>query len=463
MARFQQQQINRDKFVLSVIILERFVTRFFSEKMGILPGWTSFLDIPLLAVFFVYVAFITRQQTNDTGKTGFGALGLFLLIDIALSALVNLDRLHPGAFTLFIIGFLEPLIYMGLAYLLSPKEEVSQFLIKLLIFIGWLQILVVAVLDVPRFLVTRNPDFITGTFGENPYQLVFFLMTWNVLILSGPAQRGRASFFRGVGIVIVQIMVLVIILLAQFRSIIFFAVFTWALTYVVISRDTRRALVNATVGVILFIALFAAVNRWLPELKYQDLLELNSRASEVIESGKVQSILNFQRLVYDQPQVLLIGTGPGTYVSRGFETFSIVGGRETANQLYRQWFGTELYRTDVADRYVIPILGRFAFGAGTTATPWFSYLALLAELGLPGTFIVLVIYGKAIWFCWQNNKVEGSIAILARWVFIGLVLLLQMASLGNWLEVSRLTVPLWTVFGIMLAQVYAARDGQPTP
>ena len=35
---------------------------------------------------------------------------------------------------------------------------------------------VVALIDLPLFLATHNPDKVSGTFGENAYQLVIFLL-----------------------------------------------------------------------------------------------------------------------------------------------------------------------------------------------------------------------------------------------------------------------------------------------
>lgn len=443
-----------DKLILGSIILDRFVTRLFSEKLGWLPNWTNFLDYPLLVVFAVYVLLSLRERRKPSG---FAPLmwGLFMIFGV--SALANLDRLHPGAVTLFFVGLFEPLAYMALAYALVPRQEVLNFLVKVLFFVGWLQITVVLLMDLPRFLVTGNPDVISGTFGENAYQMTFVLMAWNALILSGkPAGRFRDLWFLGV--VGLQGLILGIILLAQFRAFIPFALITWGLTYVIVNRAPGRAIVGAGLGVGLFLTAFFVVNAWFPELKYGEFLELSSRRDEVIRAGKVQSVLNFFDLVDAQPQVLLIGTGPGTYASRGFRTFSIAGKTDAANIFYRDAFHADFYVTDVAARYVLPVANLYAFGSATTAVPWFSFLSIPAELGLFGLALVLAIYGKAIRLAFRAMHRPNSQGMLARWAFIALILLLQMAFIENWLEVSRLTVPVWIVFGVVLAQSHADKS-----
>lgn len=462
--RLEQSRTRLDKWVLAAILLERFLTRFFSDKLALLPGWANFLDYPLLILFAMYVFATSRERkrTHTARGSGFELLTLALVVNILISALFNLDRLHPGAFFLFIVGFLEPLAYMLLAYALTPRLETFTFLVKILFFVGWLQIAVVLLVDFPQFLVFRNPDVISGTFGENPYQMVFYLLTWNVLVLSSkPPNRLRVLWLLGVSIL--QGVILAVILLAQFRAIIPFAAVTWALTSFLITRRRSLAIVAGGFSLAIFTVFFLGVNYLLPELKYNDVLQLTERRDEFVASGKVQAVFNFMDLVAEQPQVLVFGTGPGTYASRGFRTFSIAGKGDVANQAYRKLFNSDYYATDVATKYVLPTAGMFAFGASSTAVPWFSFLALPAELGLPGLFLVLVIYGIAVHKSWPVASHQGPVQLLARWVIVAMLLLMQMAFLENWLENSRLTVPVWTIFGVVLAYLHQTKEVTAVP
>ena len=125
-------RIRADGLILSGIILVCFVTRLFSEKLGWLPGWTNFLDYPLLVVFAVYVLLSLRKRRISVKPSGFAPLiwGLFMIFGV--SALANVNRLHLGAVTLFFVGLFEPLAYMALAYALAPRQEVLKFLVKVL-------------------------------------------------------------------------------------------------------------------------------------------------------------------------------------------------------------------------------------------------------------------------------------------------------------------------------------------
>jgi hypothetical protein len=455
----EQRQITRDKWWLVAIILERFVTRLFSDKLGLLPGWTNFLDYPLLILFGIHVMYSVRYRPFLKATTGFGALVAGLFVVFGISALANLPRLHPGALSLFAIGLLEPLVYMALVYRLAPSREIAGALIKALFFIGWLQIAIVFFMDLPVFLATLNPDYISGTFGGNAYQLTFFLLAWNALILSQPP-TARFRALRLAGIVLLQIIIIIIFLLAQFRALMPFAFLTWILTYFLTNRRWSKGLIAAIFGVCIFILLFSWVDILFPNLRWAEVLQLSSRSEETQQSGKVQSMLNFGKLLADQPQVLAVGTGPGTYASRGFRTFSIAGTDDTANQLYRRLFRTDYYETDVANQYVLPLTTSFAFGSATAASPWYSFLSIPAELGMPGLILVLAIYGKAIHICWKLARQSGPVVALARWVLIAMVLLLQMSFLENWLEVSRVTVPVWAIFGFVLAQARLGGDSE---
>jgi hypothetical protein len=455
-AHKERVQLARDKWWLAAIILERFVTRLFTEKFELLPGWAKFLDYPMLLLFAAYVIYTTRQRPATRTGTGFGVLIFGFIFIVAISSVANLERLHLGAAGLFVVNLLEPLAFMGLAYTLAPKQSeeakqsLAEFLVKILLFVGWLQIAVVLVLDLPTFLVTRNPDVISGTFAGNAYQLTFFLLTWNVLILS-KRRPGKLSPPQLLGILLLQALIIVIILLAQFRSILPFAALTWVLTYFLVSHRPSTKIVGVALGVPMMAVLFLQVGALFPELRLEAFQQLSNRTDEIYQSGKVQSVVNFTQLISEQPQVILVGTGPGTYASRGFQTFSIVGRRDLPNQLYREYFRTDYYVTDVAARYTLPVANLFAFGSATAAVPWFSYLAIPAELGIVGLLMVLAIYISAIRYCWKVSWEQNVMAILARWVLIGMVLLLQMAFLENWLEVSRVTVPVWLVFGVVLA------------
>ncbi len=436
--------------MLGAIVLERFVTRLFTNKLSLLPGWANFLDYPILIGFALYVLFTARRRPAIQRRSGFEPLALGLVFVMAISTFFNLDRLHPGAASLFVVGLLEPLAFMFLAYALQPGREIAAFLVKVLLWVGWLQIAVVLFLDLPIFLATRNPDAVSGTFGGNAYQMTFFLMTWNVIILSRPSAP-RYRFVRLLGIVMLQGLIVVIILLAQFRALLPFIFLTWVLTYLVVSGRVARGLVAAFVGAALMVGLFYAVDALLPELKWREVFQVPGRADEVYESGKVQAIINYGRLIESRPEVLVVGTGPGTYASRGFRTFSVAGRDDLANQFYRDFFNSDHYVTDVAALYTLPVATLFAFGASTTAAPWFSYLALPAELGFAGLVLVAIIYLKAIRNCWIASKNRGTVRVLAQWTLIALALLLQMAFLENWLEVSRLTVPVWLAAGVVRA------------
>ena len=365
-----------------------------------------------------------------------------------IATLFNIPRLHLPAALLFVVGLLEPIAYLFLVLRLSPAQPVREFIVRLLIAIGWMQILIVAVLDLPVYIASGDPDVISGTFGQNAYQLVFYLLTWNALILSRAKKQNRSML----AMIPVQFITLLIILLAQFRAFIPSVFLTWAITYFLIYGISIRTFRLSAIGLAAVVGLFLVINLAIPLLKYQEVLDLGNRMDEVVQSGKVQTVLAYGQLVSDDPKVLLVGTGPGTMLSRGFRVFSIYGEREFANQLVQQRGGGEPYISDVAETYILPITSRdfYAFGSQTTTDPWISHLAVLTELGLAGFVVVMALYGRALSAARRAANIRDS--DLGRWLFIAIIVLLQLAFLGEWLEVSRLTVPIWLVTALIVVE-----------
>ncbi len=90
------------------------------------------------------------------------------------------------------------------------------------------------------------------------------------------------------------------------------------------------------------------------------------------------------------------------------------------------------------------------FGSGTIDGPFNSYVALLAEVGVVGFALYAAIYyrvskkvlaaGQKAWG--ERNSELFAISLAA---ICGLLTLFEMAFLDNWLEASRVTIPLWLV------------------
>ena len=111
------------------------------------------------------------------GVTSFAFLSLCVV-----SAVVNSGRIAPAPCSCSSTASLAPLGIYAAVYRLWPSGN-TAVLSRTIVWLGIVQLLVVAFIQLPRFLSSENPDAISGTFGTNAYQLVFFLLMFVALLV----------------------------------------------------------------------------------------------------------------------------------------------------------------------------------------------------------------------------------------------------------------------------------------
>ena len=119
--------------------------------------------------------------------------------------------------------------------------------------------------------------------------------------------------------------------------------------------------------------------------------------------------------------------------------------------------GGRTYRTDVSAKYVEPKLegGDVVDGSRAVSSPLSSYVATMAEVGLVGFALIVLVYVRALTQA-ARMALSGLRAAAARdplpaiafGTTVAFLLLLQMALLENWLEVTRLTFLAWGLLAV---------------
>ena len=227
--------------------------RFFTEVIGVLPRALNFVDIPLFGLLVIVAATgeprpRTRGRLRDTS----GAL-LFVAI-CAVATISNPSRVELAPVLVFIYGFAAPLGVYWAAYRLWPAGHALN-MSRLIVAIGITQIAVVVLIDLPRFLSSSNPDEVSGTFGTNAYQLVFFLLVFSA-VLAGIFTYEQGKRVVAPFVPALFVAVLGIVFLAQFRALIFTMFVTLAiLTAILGSARFRGVAVSAFVVVAFLVAL----------------------------------------------------------------------------------------------------------------------------------------------------------------------------------------------------------------
>ena len=450
-----RRQTGRDLVLSSIGLLV--LIRFFTEIVPVLPRAANFIDVPI----FVVLALAGALRSSGERRLGSARLPLavpvFLFIALcAVSVVVNPSRVEPGPALVFVYGFLGPIGVYAAAYRLWPAGRALS-LSRLLVGLTVVQLLVVFVVDVPRFLSSGNPDVISGTFGTNAYQLVFFLLVTTGLvaaIFTHEKERLTAKLAP-----VFFVLILATILLAQYRSLLATTVVTVVLIAIVLRRRARGIISGALIAISLAFT-FSYVASNFPVLRFASTLSTLHNSPGYYASQRVKAASSVLNLYTDEPRSIVTGTGPGTFSSRAWYTFAFVNAKSSSNvqgPYVAALTGGNAYHTDVSDKYVLPRLRSSTVIQGSRAVtaPFSSYLSLLAEVGLPGFLLLIGMYlwatARALKMTAQSLRQAGPrdpLPALLLASAVAFTVLLQMAFLENWLEVTRVTFLAWILLAV---------------
>jgi hypothetical protein len=162
----------------------------------------------------------------------------------------------------------------------------------------------------------------------------------------------------------------------------------------------------------------------------------------------------------DMPATVAIGSGPGTYSSRAWQTFAGADSTSRSNvagDYATSLTGGHVYSTDVSEKYVEPQIERGSVQQGSRAisNPYSSYASLMAEVGLLGAALIVSVYVGALVRLWRMasrllraRRPGDPLPALIIATFVAFLTLLQMAFLENWFEVTRITFVIWMMFAV---------------
>jgi transcriptional regulator with XRE-family HTH domain len=443
------------------------IVRFFTEVVPVVPRAANFIDIPIVAVLVVAALFRPpARESRDLLSRWVPALAVAFLALSAVSAVVNPSRVDIAPALVFVYGVLSPLLVYGAVRRLWPVGR-ALAASRLLIALGVVQIVVVALIDIPRFVGANNPDDITGTFGTNAYQLVFFLLLFVSLLAGIYTYERQRLVARFVPILIA--LSLVTIVLAQYRALLVTTGLVLLLCAVILGGRRSRGVIAAGTAVAAFMAALAFGAAKLPILKLDQTLNQDPAS---IASQRVKIAGQVERLYNDEPQFIITGTGPGTFSSRGWQTFAGSEANSESNvagSYALKLTGGHAYRTDVSDRYVQPLLerrGGEVAGSRAVKSPYSDYIAVAAEVGFLGLLILALIYVGAFIAALRRTIAavrsplpSDPLPALLLTTTIAFFALLQMGLLDNWLEVTRLTFIAWALLAISTKE-FDARIGR---
>lgn len=453
-------------FILGTFVV--FLTsRLFSETLGVLPKAVDLIDL----VFIPIVAFLALISGHTRNVDWLVQRRIFLLVVLfvvvwGVSIVANLERTHLPVASLYAFGILEgPVLYLAMNSLIRDKERFTRQTAKFIYIMVLVEAAAVVLISLPLFLATRNPDLVSGTFGNNPYQFSAFLIVMGGFFL-GMIQDNRRSRIYGIAI---QGGIFLVFLLLQYRiaTPAFFISYA-ILLYLLFGRQVAKFIGVGAVMVATGVIAFSFILREFEELKFDDFVKLAERPEILLEVGRVQAYSNTIDMYLNEAGAVLIGAGPGTYVSRAnyMFTYELNDRDKGVGKIITQLFGDQTYYTDVQMQYMDPLKSRGEIlGSVQLNSPLSSVVAAMGEMGLLGLFIIMALYAtmiaKAISYLRFAQKTRDSLLLpLAAALVIGAFYLVQLAFLDNYLEIARVTLPIWLLFWTVSTLVQLRRNDE---
>lgn len=453
---------------LAVLLL----VRFFSEVIHILPRAVTFIDVPI--VILLMLAASARPPSAGLLRRfpPFFVPAIAFLAIAVIATLANLERIEPAPVLMFLYNFLSPFGVFYAVYRLWPVGGADS-LWRLLIVVGLLQFAVVGAIDLPLLFSTDNPDYITGTFGENAYQLVFFLIVFATLVVATTVFQPRrlpkpaaAALLAGAATVI---------FLAQYRALLLTTLLAIvvAAAFLVWARPASGIVVG-TLVLIAFLGALTYVSERFPVTKLQETTTAIQEDPGFFVRARFDVLDDVLQLYSQEPRYLLTGTGPATYSSRAWRTFADTAETRTAVAAPFVRDLSELsggpYETDVANAYTIPRMRSAPVVLGSRALTWplSSYTSLLAEVGLLGFIVLIGTYVAALLYACsltmraiRQRLPDDPLPAIGLAAVIAFTVLLQLAALENWLEVTRVTFLSWLLLAVAAKESNARAEAQP--
>lgn len=460
-----------DKFI--IFFFWFFLTsRFFSEKLKILPKSLDVINYPLCLLLLIFLGFsIKNRKVKISDETKFILWSFFIVtLTFILSILFNSRRILPEGTLLFYIGFMEgPILYLALDKLTKNTEKLLNNINRIFLYLLVINLILIFFVDIPVFLISNNPDVISGTYGNGTYQFSLLLVICGGYLLGYNYIKKSKLWVT----ILSQILILFVFYLSQFRSGLPF--FLVAYFFMLLKLYGRKLILRIIPIGIIFIFLFSSIyiltreERAMQGLRFEDWIEIITDPSKFMQFGKFQIYGNALNMWKDYPETFVIGTGPGNFLSRANYTFTYELKRtdKGVGAVISQVFNINYpYFTDVHLKYVYhSIKPEAVLGTWQFSNPYTSYLSGITEIGIIGGSIIILLY---IYLIRKSFRYFNTISIKADSKFLPLsvaligssIYLFGLAFLDNYWETSRVTLPVWLLFWAVKAAAYSKDENE---
>lgn len=451
------------------------VSRFFSEILRVIPKWVDVFDMPIILLLLFFSFFRYPNLDIDQEEHRHFVRSVFALcIIIFVSSLVNLKELFEPAALLFAVGILSgPFLVIILNKFVDDVQLFPSQIYKLFVVLFFINIIIVSLIDIPRFQSTLDPDVFSGTFGLNAYQFSIFLIISGGLIL-GKFVEGKVGL---VLLICSHVFIFFTFVLLQYRAALPFFISSYAL--MCITLFGRKILKSVVIGSVILLFFTSIIYlSIIPEegrkvLKYDSWIYILQDPGKFLKYGKFQGYPQTAKLIKSSPVTALVGVGPGNFMSRAYNTFgeeytAYKKSKKGVGNLIQKWFGLKGPRqTSVNKHYLGKIKGEVVLGTYQLSNPNSSYLAIIAEIGLVGGAIIFMLYLYVFRRSLKLIRIAKThcteLLPFATALVGSISYLIQLAFLENYWEMTRATLPVWLLFWITSAGIFAKLHNKRAP
>jgi hypothetical protein len=424
--------------LVCVLVFLLVVVRFFTERIPILPRFLNpvdFVMVPLLLPFCLIS--ISRRGKWKLNERNILTLSGVAVAAWAFSWLININGAYWLGAVLLITGLLTPILFYLILVNFDFGYDSARLILKLILVLFAVN-LVIASVDVFMGIDEESADFVFGTFGVNQNQLAFFLASMVCYYFASWLYEGATNWK-----IVAFIWGLLLFLLCGFQTMWVILPIAGALVFVRYGKLSGRLLLAVSLSSIvplLVLSLFTFQH-------FRIFSVLASSFAEFDQLGKVELVENVASIWQQYPEAALIGVGPGSFNSRAFRSIAIVPYHSAEGTDVAATVVDPFYRSVLSDQYIIPyfVRGRFYLSGANTDGPFTSYVSVPVEIGLIGAFGIFGIYAvvtRSLIESLRKTK-NARMQVLASWALANILMLLGIAAVDNYLEVTRYTIPVW--------------------
>lgn len=439
------------EFAVMALIVALVTVRFFTERFVLLPRALNAVDLFMTPLLFIPAVVLWLARPSRLRGRGIALLAGALVLAWGIAWIVNAAVVNWLGAAFLIVGLLTPIAFFLIVINLPLSHRFPAKMERLLFKLTILNC-VIATFDAVRSFGTMADDFIFGTFGVNQNQLAFFLAVMLSFFLG--LWRNRLLSWRGK---LLTVWSGALFILCGFQTLwVVFAV-AMVIVHIVVSGIDRRV-----IGlVVLAVAVPLVTLKAFQFQRFNVGRELTEMVLYFPELGKVQLVEHAWQILEERPAAAIWGVGPAVFNSRAFRNIAIIPYGSVPGMDVAAAVVTPFYRSELSARFIVPyfVIGRTHISGANTDGPFTSYVSVPVELGLLGAIPLFAIYGYVLFLLVRDARRASdpwrrSVAI---WALGALLMLLGIATIDNYLEVTRYTMLVWLCVALWYLTVHHSR------